>query len=261
MDSPISYNSIFCEEYLDGIKDVIPEKIKDINIVYPPVFPNKKNKKYQKIPAILSEFSYIFSIHDLPENSFLKINNNILDILDNLNFSHITILDISNCDIESFPQQINNLVSLRYLNCERNKIKNIEKISLPELNIFICFDNQLTIFPEIESPLSCLHIGKNNIRDIPYKKVALMNLNVFLYFDNPFDDWKNNKKLRILEGIRQQQVIDFGLSLNHYWFLWLDDVIKYNDNKKINIITLKGTEESIFEEYYMQDIIHDLLYF
>jgi Leucine-rich repeat (LRR) protein len=182
-------------------------------------------------------------------------NDNILDIT---KFKNIMVLDISNSNLTHLPKEINQLFNLRALICENNKITTIENIYLPNLVVLSVFNNMLTQFPQIESPLGCLHIGKNNIEIIPYKKILDMQLIVFLYFDNPFDDFKNNKNLRWLESNRQKQLLtQASLSSIHDLSINKDVLQKYDDDKKINIKTLKGIEEDIYGEFYMTDFISD----
>jgi Leucine-rich repeat (LRR) protein len=171
-------------------------------------------------------------------------------------YTNLTILNLNKLNLVCLPENISELHNLRLLCCDYNNIENIN-IKFKNLNVFTCFDNKLTKFPNIEAPLSCLHIGRNNITDIPYKKIIHMELIVFLYFDNPFDDFQNNKKLRMLESQRQQTVIE-----NEFPFIFtnIEKVRVLHNNKKISISLLKSVEEANFEEYYMNEFIDEILH-
>jgi Leucine-rich repeat (LRR) protein len=243
-------NNAICADYLKKIKNPkdCPEEIQ--------ILLSHRHSLKTFFDADICDINYWQIYHNLFCFQKFESISNIIQ------FANVKILDISNCNLDFLPPEINNLHNLRMLNCESNNITNIDNILLKNLNVFNCFDNKLTNFPNIIAPLSCLHIGKNNIAVIPYTKILDMQLIVFLYFDNPFDHFKNNKKLIALESSRQKYLIELYYDENSivsYHFLEMQNVIKNHENKKININALKMVEESIFEIYYMTEFIDDVV--
>jgi hypothetical protein len=224
-----------------------------------------KNQNNDELNNILTLVNYDYTLDFFSDNDdkvyniyyYYFTNNNILDIT---KFKNIVVLDVSNSDLSYLPKEINNLYNLKALMCENNKISKIEPIYLPNLVIACFFNNKLKQFPQIESPLKCLHIGKNNIVNIPYKKILEKDLIVFLYFDNPFDDFKNNEQLRWLELHRQKYLLaQANLSLIYDLVSNKDELAEYVENKKINITFLKGIEEDIFGEFYMNEFMDRII--
>ena len=165
------------------------------------------------------------------------------------NMHNMKILNISNSNLVELPKEINLLDNLVFLDCGYNNITEIN-LTNPKLVVLDCFHNKLNKFPNISSEfIKCIHIGKNNIVDIPYKKILLMDLIVFLYYDNMIPI---NKKLLVLEFKRQQYLIQ-TLQFEYN----MEKIMENNDMNKISIRMLKDVEEDIYENYYMRDFIEE----
>jgi len=80
-----------------------------------------------------------------------------------------------------------------------------------------------------------------------------MNLIVFLYYDNMIPI---NKKLLVLEFKRQEYLIQ---TMQFEYPYEIQKIMKNSDENKISIKMLKEFEEDVYENYYMRDLIDDII--
>lgn len=187
--------------------------------------------------------------------------NYISEMPSNLNnLTDIKILNLTNLGLENIPPEITTLKNLIYLCLDSNKIKSANIVH-NQLEYISLYDNQLNQFPSLFTPmLSCLHIGKNNIADIPYKLVNKMKLAVFLYDDNPFCESKHsNLELKKLESKRQKYLLMFHYDHIFNCDLEFETLYQYDKNGKFKYNVLKYLEETIYETYYTSEYIEQIL--
>ena len=180
-------------------------------------------------------------------------NNKIYKSIEVNNIKHIKILDISNNNLDILPEEIKLLTNLMILDCSYNNITEIN-LTNPKLIVLDCFHNKLNKFPNIISS-TCINISKNNITDIPYKKILSMNLIVFLYYGQNIPI---NKKLLVLEFKRQEYLIQ---TLQFEYPYEIQKIMKNSDMNKISIKMLKDFEEDVYENYYLRELIEEILYY
>lgn len=185
----------------------------------------------------------------------------ITQIPSNLNeFNLIKILNLTNFNLEIIPTEITYLKNLLYLCLDSNQIKSANIVH-NQLEFISLYDNQLDQFPILITPmLSCLHIGKNKIKEIPYKQVNEMKLSVFLYDDNPFCESRHkNLELKRLESKRQKYLLMFHYDHIFNCDLEFETLYRYNKNGKFKYNVLKHLEETIYETYYVSEYIEEIL--
>ena len=219
-----------------------------------------------------------------------EVDDHTLEILLKINFENLIVLNLADNFIEkfNFPDNSNALKSVKFLNLEENKLKEITKNflkSLKEIEYLFLSYNQITSlkgFMNIDlNNLNYLSLSNNNILDIsPLSEANLTNLNVLnlssnkifnisclekinspfleeLYLNkNMISDIEifqktNFKELKILE-LKENNIQDiFGLTSANLHALEILNLSK-NEIRNINVFASVPFEETL-KELYLSD--------
>ncbi|KAL6065502.1 Receptor-like protein kinase 2 [Balamuthia mandrillaris] len=105
----------------------------------------------------------------------------------------LTLLEARSCKIQKIPYELVRLLSLEVLNLEDNKLSTVPSLAkLKDLKELRLNQNRFTAFPALVSHLmnlQLLHLGDNQITDLPKDITGMQNLQALYLLKNSFDSF------------------------------------------------------------------------